>query len=193
MNGMNVRIAAAAALLLASTALLLASTAPLLAAEPAKAKKKYDVSDMAKLGAAMKEIADWSGVDHCSSWMTGDFKGVVLVGTFATDHGCMAEGYFADGYYHEQRSDSAAALAVAGWSDVSKRKALAETWADALGDTAIPTKTTKVLKDGSVTVEGWRTEPVGMVPERVSELLRFTFSPSGTVTEKTVQVKREKL
>ncbi|HEY1558793.1 MAG TPA: hypothetical protein VGF94_28415 [Kofleriaceae bacterium] len=155
---------------------------------------KYDVSDDAKLDKAVQAELHHAADHNCTERMTGDFKKVVLVGSFANDRGCMAEGYFADGVYVADRGKSAPALAASGWSDAKKRGDLAVAWAKEMtGDSFAGDPKAVAGKDGSVVVTGWVNDPVGMIPEQHSEQLEFRFTPAGDVTTKVLAQKTTKL
>jgi hypothetical protein len=132
------------------------------------------------------------GDDHCTHGLDG-FPGVTLIGHFANDFGCMTEGYKVDGVVVAKRENASKALAKAGWSDLKKREALALAWASrALDERPLisdPPPTSKLQKDGSVVVEGFRRPRVGMRPPSAGtrdEHLRVTFSSSGDATVERV-------
>jgi hypothetical protein len=187
-------------LFLAASLLCSASLAPAVtraADAAASPKKHYDVSTGAGIAKAMKELEGWNLKDD-ENCIKREGDTVVLVASFANDFGCMAAGYFADGYYYKTRQESAPALKTLGWADQTRREAIALRWANAmtspegLSGEGKDAPQSKLQKDGSVVVEGWNAQPVGMVPQRTSHQLRITFSDAGdskTETLKTVTTK----
>ena len=165
----------------------------LLLSPPAPIRAKiWDLSTDEKLESAVRE-ATGHGIyeKSCVVRLSGVFKSVVLIGSWADDAGCVSEGYFADGHYVKDRNAAAKALVSAGWSDRTKRKELALAWAsNALGETQFasnPPPVTRLEPDGGVVVEGWRHLRGGMIPQTIDNKVRVKFSPSGDATETVIE------
>ena len=115
------------------------------------------------------------------------FSGIVVVGDFAYDYGCMQVGVFVDGEW-VARPDTVTqrGLVAHGWAtmDSDEREATAASWVEevvyALGPTVVERSTkafelehtptfepveTTTDADGTTVVTLWLREPPGMIPE----------------------------
>ena len=129
----------------------------------------------------------------------GPFAGAIVVGDFAHDRGCDAQGvHFRCCYHDEMQASAGPLLAAAGWdaAATTRRGELALAWieqvAHAFGARFLhgPTPHFAAAKktfaapaatatDAGVTVRGWVEERAGMVQESRYSLLEVRFSPSG--------------
>ena len=128
----------------------------------------------------------------CIGRVTGIFAGAIVVGTFAHDRGCRAEGvHHACCYHTPVLASDEPMLQHAGWTAASpqRRHELALTWTDAIANAfegrflasptphfgkakkqfAAPSATSDPA--GGVIVRGWMREPPGMINEA-----RYTWS-----------------
>ncbi len=133
--------------------------------------------------------------DSCVSWPKS-FPGVVLLGSFAHDRGCMRTGAVLDcKTYVKDWPDAASVLARAGWADANadSRVAIAERYIEEVateygGSTARdPARPKYTARGGGVVADVWVDRPSGMRRGRVTDLYRYTFTKAGTVNAKRVR------
>ena len=124
-----------------------------------------------------------------------DFPGVILVGSFADDRGCMPDLVIIDCARHDGPPPASLILNRAGWgrADADRRERLALSYLrqvatvfhGRVADTPAPPKT-ETNADGQVTVEVWIDRPAGFREGRVADRLRYTFRSDGRVTSETI-------
>jgi hypothetical protein len=119
------------------------------------------------------------------------FPGIVMVGMFAHDRGCMRAQWVVDCKLVDEAPPADQLLARAGWAKASadQRLLLAQEYVRELGlawsgsitsDPEEPIWT--VLDDGGIEATVWVAEPSGMQRGRELDKLRFGFSSAGVVT-----------
>lgn len=124
-----------------------------------------------------------------------DFPGVILVGSFANDRGCMPDLVIIDCKRRTGPLPDALILNRAGWAqaDADRRETLALRYLDevatvfhgSIADTPEPPKAS-TNADGQVTVELWIDRPAGMRRGRVADRVRYTFRSDGRVSSETI-------
>lgn len=120
------------------------------------------------------------------------FPGLVRIGIFAMDRGCIPQGVLV-GCAVSPPGFDAAAMKKAGWqtANAARRQQLALAWLREIEDTGFQDATDlpggKHLTAVAVTpthdglvIEGWVEEPAGMTPEANYDKLRVTFAADGT-------------
>ena len=124
------------------------------------------------------------------------FPGVAVVGSFAYDAGCMDPQWMIDCKKVDPAPDAKAILARAGWAKAKGplREELASAYVDEVamlwaGGTLEQPDPRKVVSgaDGGVVVTAWTAPRAGMRPDPTITLVEWTFTPAGTVTEKTIK------
>ncbi len=124
-----------------------------------------------------------------------DFPGVILVGSFANDRGCMPDLVILDCKRRDGPLPASLILNRAGWggADADRRETLAlrylrqvaTVFDGTIADTPDPPKT-ETNADGQVTVEVWIDRPAGMRAGRVADRVRYSFRSDGRVTSETI-------
>lgn len=170
----------------------------------ASAETPFARDDRAAVREAVKAATGEDlGDDVCAVW-PASFPGVVVVGGFAHDAGCMYEGAFLGRTWHGRGSKpvTAAALRAAGWAeaDSDTRQRLAGAWVreveQAFGGSFVATSTTAFTFDDTptfeaphvsttesngVVVSGWVQETAGMVWEAAFHFSEYRFAPDATL------------
>lgn len=136
-----------------------------------------------------------------------ELEGIVLVGGFAYDRGCMPTAVFVDGTYYEEREATPVALDHLGWNEPDADRAeialtwLAKGWARYRGDwqeSAEPIfdaggagdfhpPEARELDDGSVVVHVWMEEPSGMRASRDVERMAIRIDAEGQLESRTLE------
>ena len=129
-----------------------------------------------------------------------------IVGSFAYDRGCIAEGMFAAGEW-VAGVDSALGLAASGWStaDPKRREQLARDWvtqvvgawgptmqtatspAFELSDTPAFTAPKTTTDAGRIVLDAWVQEPAGMMAEEAYDHRRWSFDAEGRLEETSLE------
>lgn len=126
------------------------------------------------------------------------FRGLIQVGSFANDRGCMPRTALVD--CKPGNFTTTEVLDMAGWDRARPKireliavdfiRQVRSTFGDSLAsEPEAPVVTS--TPEGAVTVTAWVVEPAGMLPERISHKLRFSFTPGGTMTTETLETRRE--
>lgn len=124
------------------------------------------------------------------------FPGVVMVGDFAYDRGCMGEEWVVDCKLASPAPTSADLLARAGWANASgeQRIEIASEYLREFGlgnNGSISWDPTKpewtVLPDQGVEGVMWVAAPSGMRRGREMDKLRFTFAPDGSLQREVLE------
>lgn len=155
---------------------------------------KCDTSKEANVRAAYKqatgkELPKNGGCVRASE----TFPGLVWIGSFASDRGCMGTGVLV-GCEMSPKGFEAKAMAKAGWAkaDQAGKEKLAFAWLREIDDDSViaeqPAKfkgtftapSLKVNKDGSATAEFWTQDPVGMQPISTYRHQQIVFAADGT-------------
>ena len=123
------------------------------------------------------------------------FPGVILVGSFANDRGCMPGLVILDCVRRDGPLPDALILNRAGWApaNADQREQLAlrylrqvaTVFHGTIADSPDPPKT-ETNADGQVTVEVWIDRPGGMRAGRVADRVRYTFRSDGRVSSETI-------
>ena len=130
--------------------------------------------------------------DHACIQRSETFPGLVRLGTFAMDRGCITEGILV-GCALSPPGFDAAAMQRAGWktANATRRQQLALAWlreidavafqdaTDLPGGKHLTPVAVTSTRDGLV-LEGWVEEPAGMTPESNYDKIRVTFAADGT-------------
>lgn len=122
------------------------------------------------------------------------FDGVTVVGSFASDLGCVWQAYILDGQKHALM-DAGVLLGRRGWSDTGKRVELARSFVHGVlldrgtllerapdgftGKFVAPHAT--AAGDGSVLFAGWRRLPAGMKPGTRYARVEIYFASDGNI------------
>lgn len=123
-----------------------------------------------------------------------EFEGVTVVGSFASDLGCVWQAYLLDGQKHALM-DAGVLLGRRGWSDGGRRAELARSFVRGVlldrgalldrapdgfrGTFVAPHATT--TGDGSVLFVGWKRLPAGMVPGTRYAKVEVFFGSDGNI------------
>jgi antitoxin component YwqK of YwqJK toxin-antitoxin module len=117
------------------------------------------------------------------------FPGVVLIGDFAYDRGCMGSDWVVDCKLASPGPTTAELLARAGWAraNAEQRITIASAYLQDFGlgnERSIVSDPSKpewtVLPDGGVEGVMWVQEPSGMRRGSEKDKIRFTFAPDGS-------------
>jgi antitoxin component YwqK of YwqJK toxin-antitoxin module len=134
--------------------------------------------------------------DHACVTRVPMFPGVIMLGSFAYDRGCMGADYVVDCKMVNPGPSAAALLVRAGWAKASgeQRIEIAKEYVRefALGNngsvTHDPTEPEwKVLEDGGVEGVVWVAEPAGMRRGVDKDQIRYTFAADGTVKHEVLK------
>ncbi len=122
------------------------------------------------------------------------FPGIVFVGDFAHDRGCMGQAALID--CAVARLDPAAVLARAGWAKARPElrekialdylREIAFVWDGSISDQPKPPSVTRE-PDGGITIDLWLTAPSGMQRGVTRHHHEYRFSASGTITSKKLE------
>jgi hypothetical protein len=124
------------------------------------------------------------------------FPGVVMVGDFAYDRGCMGAEWVVDCKLVSPGPTSAKLLARAGWAHASgeQRIELASEWLGEFGlgysgsISSDPDKPVWTLQpDQGIEAVLWVAEPSGMRPGREMDKIRFHFAPNGSLERQVLE------
>jgi antitoxin component YwqK of YwqJK toxin-antitoxin module len=128
------------------------------------------------------------------------FGGVVIVGGFAHDRGCMTMGYLLD-CEHTTDLDPARLLARAGWKKARAEnreklamyylREIATRWEGGLTDDPEPARFVRE-PDGGITVVAWVAEPSGMRCGRTVHQMEYRFSDQGALSVKNLETRDER-
>lgn len=148
--------------------------------------------------AAITAYKQATGKDHDARCIvhSSTFPGLVVMGTFADDRGCIGEGVLV-GCQWNPKDAARQAMATSGWAtaDAAKKQMLALAWLSEITQTSVvasdPGGFAKVNKewtpitatpgeDGSLTLELWERAPSGMLPINDYTRVKITFSANGT-------------
>jgi len=144
---------------------------------------KCDMSTDAGIDAAFKaatghEMSRYGG--RCVQ-RSETFKGLIVVGSFASDRGCIWMGMF-DGCKWDAPGAPKAAMAAAGWAkaDAAKRQELALAWLREIDQIRVEDE--KVTADhDKLVIEYFETGEVGMTPAKPPRYhMRVVFAADGT-------------
>ncbi|HTR50219.1 MAG TPA: hypothetical protein VMJ10_05885 [Kofleriaceae bacterium] len=144
---------------------------------------RCDVSTDAGIDAAYKaatghEMSTYGG--RCVE-RSETFKGLIVVGSFASDLGCRWEGVL-NGCKWNDRGAPRAAMAAAGWAkaNAAKRQELALAWLREIDQVRVEDEKVTADKD-KVTIEYYEHGPVGMTPTPPPRYhYRVVFGADGT-------------
>lgn len=141
------------------------------------------------------------GLDEENGCMTrlALFPGVVLLGSFAHDRGCMEPEWVVDCKLVAATPSAADVLARAGWANASPDQRLliaqeymtfAIEWSGSISWTPDQPTWTNTPEGG---VEGivWIVEPGGMQPGRELDKVKFAFAADGTLTRTQLEHRSE--
>jgi hypothetical protein len=126
-----------------------------------------------------------------------NFPHIAGVGTFASDRGCMSEGYYFGGKFTNLKDATPAALSHYGWSDKDKRHDLAKDWVKyvVLVWESVVSSIPKGFShheyfdlhsktDGDkIIVACWVREPAGMLNQSEYYQLNVVFNEKGELVE----------
>lgn len=148
--------------------------------------------------------ADKSKLDDFCEKRNDELTGVILVGWFADNRGCMWQGMFVNESYGSIKELRQEALQLNGWEDKEQRVKLALLWTkivyldnrflqmsksatfDKPDAPAFNEPTMTLQPNGDVVITGWISSPGGMLPKTGWSLSDITFSSdAATITEKT--------
>jgi antitoxin component YwqK of YwqJK toxin-antitoxin module len=123
------------------------------------------------------------------------FPGLVLVGGFAHDRGCIQTGALLDCKL-VKKVDPAQLLARAGWKSARApaRERIAMNylrevqlaWSGSLSEEPDPPRTVTAA-DGGITITAWLNEPSGMQPGVTRHLTEIRFAAGGAVTTRVIR------
>jgi antitoxin component YwqK of YwqJK toxin-antitoxin module len=151
---------------------------------------------------AMLQEARGSGLsrEHACVTRVSLFPGVILLGDFAYDRGCMGTQWVVDCKLVEPGPSVAELLARAGWSratpeqriEIAKEyvRELGLAYSGSISSTPDEPTWTK-LEDGGVEGVLWIAAPSGMRPGRDIHRARFSFAADGTLTRSTLEQRSE--
>jgi hypothetical protein len=152
-----------------------------------------DLSKPANIPAAYKQATGNDlPADHDCVRASSTFPGLVWVGHFANDRGCIGEGILV-GCKLDPPGYAAPAMTRAGWAkaDLATRQKLALAWLREIDDldpvSTKPDKFPKPFNPPAATTSGkatvvdlWIVDPAGMQPVASYHHLRYTFAADGT-------------
>ncbi|MFV8751642.1 toxin-antitoxin system YwqK family antitoxin [Nannocystaceae bacterium ST9] len=128
------------------------------------------------------------------------FPGVIRVGDFAYDRGCMSEALVVDCQLRDPKPGAPELLGRAGWARATpeQRIVIAQEYLDELeiGDSGSISSTPDEpvwtsLADGGVEAVVWVAEPAGMRRGRELDKLRFRFASDGALTREPLEHRSE--
>jgi antitoxin component YwqK of YwqJK toxin-antitoxin module len=134
--------------------------------------------------------------DHACVTRVPMFPGVIMLGSFAYDRGCMGADFVVDCKLVTPPPSAADLLARAGWAKATgeQRIEIAKEYVrefalgnngNVVGDPSEPQW--KVLEDGGVEGVVWVAEPAGMRRGVDKDEIRYTFAVDGTVKREVLQ------
>jgi hypothetical protein len=150
----------------------------------------------------MLQTARGSGLarEHACVTRMGLFPGVIMLGEFAYDRGCMSPQWVVDCKLVDPGPSAAELLARAGWARATpeQRIEIAEeyvrefglAWSGSISWTPDEPKWTS-LADGGVEGVLWVAEPAGMRPGREIAKNRYKFAADGTLTSELLEQRTE--
>jgi hypothetical protein len=106
-------------------------------------------------------------------------SGVVMIGWFASDRGCVNGGYVYKKKHVENVRQSGAPLTATGWKNKAKREALALAWATAMDPRGLQNGGAQLQPDGTVQVFGTRSGYVGMRGKEADQPVALSFDNDG--------------
>lgn len=161
---------------------------------PVPARASCDVSTDDAVAAVYQRA---TGKELRKEWRcirrSSTFPGLVAIGLFANDRGCMWQGVLAD-CRMDPAGYAARAMAKAGWgkADLGKKKALALAWLAEIDDVRLEpaapagfagrtfTPPTATADGAGLRIEGWQAFSAGMLPQTTFTKLRVVFAADGT-------------
>ena len=165
-------------------------TAGLAHADPPRGAPLQQACNPAEMQKALPQVGD-----RCVR-AAETFPGLLMVGSFAYDRGCMLRGYVWDCAFHDGMPPSRVVLESVEWhktrGNAKKQLALAYVhevhllFRGTVSDEPTPPRVT-LTRNGGAIVTVWLQDPPGRRPGWRRRLLEVTLAKDGTVTETTVR------